>query len=125
MQKYPFYKSFLEKIIIFLEAEGSARLKSSFLIKREAPPVIASDQRERGNPDSFSSGSSIALSVKKPAKFTALSRRSFLAPSVETLKAFERGESRKRSKKEKSPHHEGKKHFQRIIIKGHLKRFHS
>ena len=56
MQKYPFYKSFLAKIIIFLEAEGSARLKSSFLIKRQAPPVIASDQRERGNPDFFSSG---------------------------------------------------------------------
>ncbi|MFC2494690.1 MAG: hypothetical protein ACFNWZ_00595 [Candidatus Absconditicoccaceae bacterium] len=70
MQKYPFYKSFLTKIIIFLEAEGAARpktsfflkrrdplhLQRSFLIKRQAPPVIASDQRERGNPDSFSSG---------------------------------------------------------------------
>ena len=56
MQKYPFYKSFLAKIIIFLEAEGSARPKTSFFLKRESPPVIASDQRERGNPDFFSSG---------------------------------------------------------------------
>jgi len=55
MQKYPFYKSFLAKIIIFLEAEGSTRPKTSFLIKRQAPPVIASDRRERGNPDFFSS----------------------------------------------------------------------
>ena len=55
MQKYPFYKSFLTKNVIFLEAEGSARPKSSFLIKQQAPPVIASDQRERGNPDFFSS----------------------------------------------------------------------
>ena len=122
MQKYPFYKSFLAKIIIFLEVEGSARPKTSFLIKRQAPSVIASDRREYGNPDFFSSGSSIAPSVKKPTKFTALSRRNFLAPSIETLKAFERGNRGSVQKKEKSPHHEGKKHFQRIIIKGYVKK---
>ena len=37
MQKYPFYKSFLTKIIIFLEAEGSARPKTSFFLKRRGP----------------------------------------------------------------------------------------
>ena len=56
MQKYPFYKSFLAKNVVFLEVEGSARPKSSFFLKRRGPLVIASDQRERGNPDFFSSG---------------------------------------------------------------------
>ena len=39
MQKYPFYKSFLAKIIIFLEAEGAARPKTSFFLKRRGPLI--------------------------------------------------------------------------------------
>ena len=40
IQKYPFYKSFLTKNVIFLEAEGSARPKTSFFLKRRGPLVL-------------------------------------------------------------------------------------
>ncbi|MFC2695932.1 MAG: hypothetical protein ACFN4U_02695, partial [Candidatus Absconditicoccaceae bacterium] len=41
---------------VFLEAEGSARPKTSFFLKRRGTLVLASDRRERGNPDCFSGG---------------------------------------------------------------------